>query len=119
MTENNLIKKRQIQISDEMLEYLLEYRKNNPDFTLPLRSRDSAQSKEERLTEGLWFQGSDYIFVALFKIGDNDRKSKTIGFILDFNDDGTIKSNSVCISFKSGVSTDEEINFHHNCPKRF
>lgn len=101
-----------IKLSDEILSFLLEYRKENPDFTFSLRERDSVQSAESRLQNGHWFQGSDYIFVPLFKIGDSSRKIKTIGFVLTFHDNGQINQNYIEISFKSGVDNKKEQSFH-------
>mgnify|MGYP000353691321 CR=1 FL=1 len=79
---------RLVAISEEFLQKLLAFKKTNPSFTFALRERDSPQSDEERLTKGQWFQGSGYIYVPLFKRGDKDRKVKTIGFVISFNDDG-------------------------------
>lgn len=112
MTDYNLKKKRLLEISDEILEFLLKFRETNPNFTFPLRSRDSAQSDEERLSIGQWFQGSNYIFVPLFKIGDNSNKIKTIGFVINFEENGNIKDNYIEISFTSGITEENEIKFH-------
>jgi len=106
------IKERIIKISDEILSTLLEYKKSNPDFTFSLRSRDSVQSQEIRLGKGQWFQGSDYIFVPLFRKGDSARKIKTLGFVITFNDDGTINNNYLEVSFRGGSETRNEQQFH-------
>lgn len=101
-----------IEISEEILDILLNYKKQNPDFTFSLRQRDSPQSKDKRLEKGFWFQGSDYIYVPLFKKGDNARKIKTIGFVIGFNkDDVNIINNYIEISFKTGSNEIEEA-FH-------
>ena len=71
-----------IRISDEILSNLLEYRREDPSFTFSLRTRDSAQSDEKRLESGFWFQGSNYIYIPLFKRGDKARRIKTIGFVI-------------------------------------
>ena len=105
-------KKSLVKISNELLDTLIKFKEKNPDFTFSLRSKDSPQSKEKRLAEGQWFQGSDYIYVPLFKKGDNDRRIKTIGFELSFNPNGSIKNNFIEISFKRGVIKQEEIDFH-------
>lgn len=78
-TQKNIVK-----ISNEILESLLEFRNEIPDFTFALRKRDSVQSDDKRLQNGFWFQGSDYIYVPLFKKGDSSRKIKTLGFVLTF-----------------------------------
>lgn len=101
-----------IRISDEILSFLLEYRDKNPGFTFSLRERDSAQSKEKRLENGQWFQGSNYIYVPLFKKGDSSRKIKTIGYVLRFKESGEIDNNYIEISFKTGVDAKNEIEFH-------
>lgn len=101
------------QLSEQILEFLLDYKSKNPTFTFSLRQRNSAQNTEEnRLANGQWFQGSDYIYVPLFNRGDNARKIKTIGFVVWINEQGGIGRNYLEISFKSGDYTDEEITFH-------
>lgn len=114
MAENNeqeLWRSRLVFISEEILQKLLAFKKVNPNFTFALRERDSPQSEEERLTKGQWFQGSGYIYVPLFKRGDKDRKVKTIGFVISFNDDGSINNNFIEISFKriGGDSQQDEV----------
>ncbi|MDI6047404.1 McrB family protein [Flavobacterium yafengii] len=100
-----------IKLSDQILEYLLKFKKSNPDFTFSLRKRDSAQSKDKRLALGQWFQGSHYIYVPLFKKGDNARKIKTVGFVIGFEKDGSLR-NYIEISFKSGIDDPKEKEFH-------
>ena len=112
------LKQRIIEVSDELLNHLLDFKKTHPDFTFALRTRDSGQSKEKRLGSGYWFQGSHYILVPLFKRGDSSRKIKTIGFSLQINSDGTIKQNVLSISFKSGIKEENEIQFHKELAKR-
>jgi hypothetical protein len=108
----DLQKQNIIKISDELLTTLLKFREENPEFTFSLRSRNSVQSKESRLEVGQWFQGSNYIYLPLFKKGDSARKVKTIGFQIRFNKDGSIKDNYIEISFKSGIKDHDEIRFH-------
>ncbi|MDK2773092.1 MAG: AAA family ATPase, partial [Flavobacterium sp.] len=101
-----------LKLSNEILEYLLEFKKQNPDFTFSLRQRDSVQSKGvKRLALGQWFQGADYIYVPLFNRGDNARKIKTIGFVVSFKDDGSL-NNYIEISFKEGNFSPDEVTFH-------
>lgn len=107
----NKIEDKIIKISDQVLNILLEFRKKNPDFTFSLRQRDSPQSKDKRLEKGFWFQGSNYIYVPLFKKGDNARKLKTLGFVVGFSKDGENHSNYIEISFKVG-SNEKEKAFH-------
>jgi hypothetical protein len=102
-----------IKYSNEILDYLLEFKKSHPYFTFSLRQRDSVQSKEvKRLESGQWFQGSGYIYVPLFKKGDSARKIKTVGFTVEFDKNGTITDNSIEISFKAGIDNEDEILFH-------
>lgn len=107
----NKIKDKIIKISDNILNILLEFREQNPDFTFSLRQRDSVRSKDKRLENGFWFQGSNYIYVPLFKKGDNARKLKTLGFVIGFSKDGENHNNYIEISFKVG-SNDNEKAFH-------
>ncbi len=95
MDKNNLLK-----ISDAILQHLLQFRSENPGFTFSLRSRDSSQSGEKRLTQGQWFQGSSYVYVPLFKAGDDNRKIKTLGFVISFDKEGNLERNYLEISFK-------------------
>ena len=109
-----------IKYSSEILNYLLLFKDKNPDFTFSLRQRDSAQTKDiKRLETGQWFQGSDYIYIPLFKKGDNARKIKTIGFVIGFDNEGNIKKNSIEISFKAGITDEKEISFHRQLAKKF
>ena len=107
----NKIEDKIIKISDKILNILLEFRERNPDFTFSLRQRDSVRSKDKRLENGFWFQGSNYIYVPLFKKGDNARKLKTLGFVIGFSKDGENHNNYIEISFKVG-SNDNEKAFH-------
>jgi 5-methylcytosine-specific restriction protein B len=82
-----------ISYSNVILDYLLKYKDEHADFTFSLRQRDSVQSQGvKRLETGMWFQGSHYIYVPLFKKGDNAQKIKTIGFAIDFDKLGEIAS---------------------------
>jgi len=102
-----------IKYSNEILDNLLEFKKSHPDFTFSLRQRDFAQTNGvKRLEAGQWFQGSDYIYVPLFKKGDSARKIKTLGFTIVFDKSGNITNSSITISFKSGVKNENEITFH-------
>jgi Cdc6-like AAA superfamily ATPase len=102
-----------IKYCNEILDYLLKFKEQHPEFTFSLRQRDSAQTKDvKRLDSGQWFQGSDYIYLPLFKKGDNARKIKTVGFTINFDKLGKITSNHIEISFKSGTEKKKEIEFH-------
>lgn len=111
--------KKLLEISDELLDLLLDFKKDHPDFTFSLRERDSPQAKDvKRLEKGQWFQGSNYIYVPLFRKGDNARKIKTIGFVVGSNKEGE-QTNYIEISFKKGNFTNEEINFHKELSEIF
>lgn len=112
-------KQRIIEISDEILNFLLKYKESHPGFTFALRTRDSTKSKESRLKNGMWFQGSDYIYVPFFNKGDDARKIKTIGFVLEFDSDGSITKNNITISFKDGNFSKKDIQFHEDVAKLF
>lgn len=100
-----------IDLSDQILTKLLLFKENHSEFTFSLRKRNSVQSKgEKRLEIGQWFQGSEYIYVPLFKRGDNNRKIKTIGFVVNFNEQGI--ASYIEISFKAAGFSTEEIEFH-------
>ena len=107
-----------IKYSDIILEYLLKYKETHPDFTFSLRQRDFAKSDSpKRLENGQWFQGSDYIFVPLFKIGDSARKIKTLGYALNFDKNGNITSSTITISFKGGVTDKKDVDLHKKLAK--
>jgi hypothetical protein len=102
-----------IKYSDIILEQLLKYKEVHPDFTFSLRQRDFAKADSpKRLENGQWFQGSDYIYVPLFKIGDSSRKIKTFGFALNFDKIGNITSSTITISCKAGITIKKELDFH-------
>jgi 5-methylcytosine-specific restriction protein B len=72
-----------IKTSDELLDVLLDHRKQNPDFKFWLRSKDSTRSDDNRLESGQWFIGSDYIFLAFYNRGDWKNKTRTFGFVIN------------------------------------
>jgi len=74
-----------IEISDEILLHLLDYRKTNNEFLFHLRQRDYSSSKETRFARGFWFQGSDYIWFSPYSQGDNFNKTRSIGFVIEFD----------------------------------
>lgn len=116
----DLIQQNIIKYSNEILDYLLQFKDQNPDFTFSLRQRDFAKADSaKRLEIGQWFQGSDYIYIPLFKKGDNARKVKTIGFVILFDNSGNVKKNSIEISFKAGTTDEKEIAFHRELAKSF
>ena len=100
-----------VEISEKLLSRLLEFKNNNQGLTFSLRQRDSPQAKKvKRLEKGQWFQGSDYIYLPLFRKGDSARKIKTIGFVIGNNNNEP--TNYIEISFKKGNFSDKEIEFY-------
>jgi hypothetical protein len=101
-----------IETSEQLLTYLLKYKSDyDSDFTFSLRQRNSPQAKEvDRLGEGYWFQGSNYIYIPLFRKGDNARKIKTIGFVVSLNGDDF--NNYIEISFKDPTHSKDDRAFH-------
>ncbi len=77
-----------IEASDKLLDILLDHKKQHPDFTFWLRTRDirrkGAEEQEGRLEKGYWFQGSHYIFLGFYKQGDWKNKTRTLGFVINF-----------------------------------
>lgn len=76
-----------VQTSDRLLDVLIEHRATHPGFTFWLRTKDSTRSDKQRLEKGYWFQGSDYIFLAFYNVGDWKNKTRTIGFVIGGNPD--------------------------------
>ncbi|MDY0326993.1 MAG: AAA family ATPase [Arcobacteraceae bacterium] len=74
-----------IEIHENILNKLLEYREIDKNFTFYLRQRP-----EEKLSQGYWFLGNEnYVNVPLFKVGDKDNKTQTVGFVYDLNNNKT------------------------------
>jgi hypothetical protein len=79
-----------IEISDQLLTFLLDYRTSHPGFTFWLRSRESSRSDDKkRLQNGQWFQGSDYIFVSFHNASGHMNMTRSIGWVLTL--DGQLK----------------------------
>lgn len=63
--------------SDQILNYLIEYRKTHPAFHfLPRSNKD----RHGRLFSGQWFQGGNYINVSLVPRPGGNHSTKQIGF---------------------------------------
>ncbi|WP_310441621.1 McrB family protein [Sulfurimonas sp.] len=80
MSETELLNKH-----NEILEYLLKYRKEGSSFTFSPRKNHNNHKDDIskcRLCNGYWFQGANnYIFVALYNRGCKHNKTKTIGYV--------------------------------------
>lgn len=69
---------------DRLLTLALDWRAQHPGFTFNLRKNESAA--KPRLQNGYWFTGSEqYLFFAPYRPGDRDNKTKTIGFVIQFD----------------------------------
>jgi 5-methylcytosine-specific restriction endonuclease McrBC GTP-binding regulatory subunit McrB len=81
-----IIKQKIIELSDQILDYLLEYRKTHPAFRFWMRSREHNRSGDgERLSKGQWFQGSDYIFLSFFSASGHVNMTRSIGWVLELD----------------------------------
>jgi 5-methylcytosine-specific restriction endonuclease McrBC GTP-binding regulatory subunit McrB len=74
--------KKIIAFSDQILNLLLEYRKEHPGFKFWLRSKDSPRDQKKRLEKGQWFQGSDYIFLGFYRASGHINMTRSIGWVL-------------------------------------
>ncbi len=103
MNEKFLLKKH-----EEILEYLLKYKKENSYFTFSPRKNHNGHKENIlkcRLCKGYWFQGAeDYIFVALYHRGCKDNKTKTIGF--EFR--GDVQYIEIVYKKVQGITSKEE-----------
>jgi hypothetical protein len=86
---------------ERILLEALEAKKSDPDFTFNLRQRNN----DGRLDPGrLWFNGDDkYLSFAPFRPNNNETKTKTIGFVIDFDRDGEPVGCSLEILFDSAA----------------
>ncbi|MDA3938396.1 MAG: EVE domain-containing protein [Spirochaetia bacterium] len=83
---------------ENILEILLEQRKNKADFTFTTRTMMDSKG---RFKAGYWFRGNaSYIFVSPYKKSDWKSKTQTIGYEIEFKD-GEIKSIHIDIVFGS------------------
>lgn len=108
-------KKKIIEVSDEVLLYLLEYREQNSGFVFNLRQRDFVNSNEIRFANGYWFQGSDYIWISAYVKGDNNNKTKSIGFVIEFDENNQLQF-SKQLAF-GGDNNADQINFYKDIAK--
>ena len=102
----NQRKNKIIEISDDILLHLLDFRKTNEEFYFHLRQRDYSSSKEPRFARGFWFQGSYYIWFSPYSQGDNFNKTRSIGFVVEFD-----KSNQPRYSKQVAFGGDNNLNY--------
>lgn|GEM_PF-3028380 len=69
---------------DSLLTLAIDWREQHPEFTFNLRKTEMAG--KSRLRDGYWFTGTDqYLFFAPYRPGDRDNKTRTIGFVIQFD----------------------------------
>ena len=69
---------------DRLLTLALAWREQHPGFTFNLRKTEMPGNT--RLRDGYWFTGTEqYLFFAPYRPGDRDNKTKTIGFVIQFD----------------------------------
>jgi len=67
-----------------LLREALAWREQHPDFRFNLRTGEMAG--QDRLQRGYWFMGTDrYLFFPPFRPSDPNNKTRTIGFVVAFN----------------------------------
>ena len=72
---------------EKLLAPALKWREQDPDFRFSLRTTDVIG--KNRLSCGYWFPGTDrYLFFAPFRVNDPNNKTKTIGFVIEFDRGG-------------------------------
>jgi 5-methylcytosine-specific restriction endonuclease McrBC GTP-binding regulatory subunit McrB len=71
--------------SSKLLDYLLDYRQQNPGFKFWLRQRDRA----DRLSNGYWFQGNDnYLFLSFWARSGGTNMTRSMGFVVYLSKEG-------------------------------
>ncbi len=104
-----VITQRIITLSDQLLEFLVNYKEtSDKSFTFWLRQRDSARSRDIRLRNGMWFQGSNYIYIGFYMPTDPNNKTKTIGFVTTFDDDGNVYECFMTVAYQ-GIRNKQHI----------
>ena len=75
--------------SNKLLDFLLNYRQNNPTFKFWVRQRNT----KNRLDDGYWFQGDDgYIFLAFYNRSGGTNMTRSMGFVTNFIASGPFRS---------------------------
>jgi hypothetical protein len=81
-----------------ILQKALEWRDSHPNFRFNLRKNDYRDTN--RLANRYWFTGNDgYLFFAPFRRGDSNNKTNTVGFVINFDDDGNPRACNLEIVF--------------------
>src|SRR5687768_3407949 len=86
---------------EKILTEALRWREQHPDFRFSLRTADVVAGKP-RLSRGYWFPGSErYLFFPPFQVNDPNNKTKTIGFVVEFNRQGKVRHSFLNVVFNS------------------
>ena len=96
------------ELHEKILLKLLDFKEEHKYFTFYLRQTN----RKNRLENGYWFFGNEkYINVSMFKVGDKDNKTKTIGFVYELEND----RNFIEIVYKKVDNiTDNEYKFYED-----
>jgi len=94
------------ELHNKILLKLFKFRKEHKNFTFYTRHTN----RTNRLKDGYWFLGNEkYINIPMFKVGDKDNKTKTIGFVYELEND----RNFIEIVYKKVDNiTDNEYKFY-------
>jgi 5-methylcytosine-specific restriction protein B len=89
-----------LQWHEYLLREALAWRAEHPEFGFYVRTGDV--SGKDRLRRGYWFPGTDrYLFFPPFRPSDPNNKTRTIGFVVGFNQAGQPKRCSLDVVFAS------------------
>ena len=109
---NNPLPNHIVDFSENLLVQLLELKNEFPWLTFWLRSQDN----QERLSNGLWFQGTeDYLFIGLVKLGSSNNRTKSIGFIVEFDSSGNITNIALEVVW-GGITEGKLVEFFNALP---
>jgi 5-methylcytosine-specific restriction endonuclease McrBC GTP-binding regulatory subunit McrB len=82
------VREKIIELSDQLLTHLLDYRKTHADFRFWLRTKEHNRAGDgERLNKGQWFQGSNYIFLSFHSASGHVNMTRSIGWVVEVDDD--------------------------------
>ena len=90
-------KQRLVELNEEILTHLLDFRSKNKDFTFSLRDADYIKNKE-RVDSGVWFKGSSDDGKLLFGFSDIQNGATLtplLAFVIELGKNGEIKDNYI------------------------
>lgn len=100
--------------SNKLLDYLLQYRQQHPEFKFWLRQRD----RGDRLSNGYWFQGNDnYIFLSFWARSGGTNMTRSLGWVLGIDEDGATRT-SMEVAY-NGEKDEEIISIYRSIINRF